>query len=231
MEKYTLTVQPRTELGKKNLGLRNSRMIPAVVYGHGAENENVAMAEPEFRSVFARAEQSGLIELTIGDAKEPVLVLVHDLQRDPLSQEVQHVDFYRVKLGEKLTATVTLEFVGESAAEKELGGNLIKSQDSVEIECLPKDLVQHLQVDLSKLAAFGDVVHYSDIQTPEGVEIVGDSETVIVSVQEPKKIEEEAPAEEASVDDVEVEKKGKQDDESEEGKDESGDEKSAEKKE
>jgi large subunit ribosomal protein L25 len=215
MEKYILNAQPRTELGKQNLNLRNNRMIPAVVYGHGADNHNVTVSEPEFRAVFAKAEQSGLIELTIGDAKESVLVLIHDLQRDPLSQEVQHVDFYRVKQGEKLTATVSLEFIGESPAEKELGGNLVTSQDSVEIECLPKDLVQHLQVDLSKLKEFGDAIHYSDLEVSDGIEIIGEPETVIVSVQEPRKVEEETPAETPDVDSVEVEKKGKQ--EGEEG--------------
>lgn len=211
MEKFTLTAQLREQLGKQVASLRDNRMIPAVLYGHGVENKNLVLAEPEFRAVFAKAEQSGLIELNTGDGRVAT-VLVQDVQRNPLTQEVQHVDFYEVKMTEKLTATVSLEFVGESPAENALGGNIVTTQDSVEIECLPKDLVQHLTVDLSKLVEFGDMIRYSDIALPAGVEIVGDADTVVVLVQEPSKVEEE-PVVVADVASVEVEKKGKKEDE------------------
>lgn len=214
MEKFTLTAQLREQLGKQVESLRDNRMIPAVLYGHGVANKNLVMAEPEFRAVFAKAEQSGLIELNTGDGRVAT-VLIHDVQRNPLTQEVQHVDFYEVKMTEKLTATVSLEFVGESPAEKALGGNIVTTQDSVEIECLPKDLVQHLTVDLSKLVEFGDMIRYSDIELPDGVELVGDPETVVVIAQEPSKVEEEAPVAVADVSQVEVEKKGKKEDEPE----------------
>lgn len=214
MEKFFLTAQPRTELGKQNLALRDNRMIPAVLYGHGIDNQNLSVSDSDFRKVFAKAEQSGLIELTIGSAK-PTMVIVHDLQRDPLTQEVSHIDFYQVKMDEKLTATVSLEFVGESRAEKELGANIVKSHDDVEIECLPTNLVQHLTVDLSMLNEIGDAIRYSDIKLPDGIDLVSEPDTVIVSVQEAKQVEEETPAEEVSVENVEVEKKGKKEEETE----------------
>lgn len=212
MEKYTLSASLRSELGKKNEAVRNNFMVPAVVYGHGVTNQNIVVSAADFRNVFAKAEHSGLIDLTV-DGSSPVAVLVQDLQRNPLTHDVTHVDFYQVRMDEKLTATVTLEFVGESRTEKELGGNVVRTHDSVEIECLPKDLVQNLEVDLSLLKEFGDALRYSDIKVPAGVKILGDEDTVVASAQAPQEIEEDTAAPVVDVNAVEVEKKGKKDEE------------------
>jgi len=192
MEKIALTVQARTDedLAKS---LRISKMIPAVVYGHGFENLHLKIDYQTFLRVFRKATYSTIITLTVEGGTE-VPVLVHDVQYHPVTDEIWHVDFYAVRMDEKVTTHIALEFIGKSEAVK-LGAVLNTNKNEVEVSCLPGDLVHNIEVDLSVLQEIGDTIRISDIVIPKGIEVLDAEEEPIVTAIEPKIIEEEEPEE------------------------------------
>lgn len=171
--------------------------IPAVLYGKGVDNQNLRMRKNDFDKTFAVAGESNLIDLDFGTGA--VKVLVKDLQRDVLKNTISHVDFYQVNMKEKINAEIPLHFVGEAKAVKELGGTLIKDINALEVECLPGDLVDHIDVDISVLATFADAIHVNDLALPNGLTLVHHTNEMVAQVMEPK-IEEEpvAPVAEAA---------------------------------
>jgi len=110
-----------------------------------------------------------------------------------------HADFYQVNMKEKITTEIPLHFIGEAKAIKELGGTLIKDMDSLEVECLPSDLVDHIDVDISVLNTYDDAIRVSDLQLPKGITMVHHTNEMIAAVKEPKvEVEEPVAATEAA---------------------------------
>jgi len=173
--------------------LRDEGWIPAVVYGPGSENRNLKVKKSDFEKVFSQAGESSLVDLSI-DGGEPVKVLIYDVQREAVKDFFSHVDFYQVDMAKKVEATVRLEFIGESRAVKEQGGTLMKTMDEVEIKCLPADLIDSIEVDISSLNEFGDMVKIADLKIPEGIEVLAKPEETVVSVAAHKVEEEVIPA-------------------------------------
>ncbi|MBN2854117.1 50S ribosomal protein L25 [Patescibacteria group bacterium] len=169
--------------------------IPAVLYGKEIESQSLKMRKAEFEKIFATAGESNLIELDLDGSK--IKVLVKDIQRNVLNHSLTHADFYQVNMKEKVVTEIPLNFIGESKAVKELGGMLNKDLDNLEVECLPGDLVDHIDVDLSVLASFDDAIRVGDLKLPEGIEATAEAEEMVASVKEPKVVEEE-PVVEAS---------------------------------
>jgi large subunit ribosomal protein L25 len=210
----SLKVEKREITGKKVESLRQEDKVPAVVYGAETENINLTIDYVTFEKLYAKAGESTLINLKL-DGTEEMPVLIHDVFRNPVSDKIDHVDFYKIKYGQKLTATVELEFIGEPKAVKELGGVLVTNMAEVEIECLPKDLISKIKVDLSNLKTFEDYIHVKDLKVPETVKILTVEGDVVANVSRPR-VEEEKPvvAEEA------VAEEAKEGDEKEEAKEE-----------
>ena len=173
--------------------LRRESKIPAVLYGHGVKNVNLSINYREFEKAYQTGGGKGLLELSIGNAA-PINVLVQDFQVDPLASTFTHVDFRQVKMDEKIKTNVNLKFVGESPAVKEMGGIFVKNFNSIPVECLPKDLVAEIAVDISSLKEFGNVIHISDVPAPTGIKILAHAEDVIATVTPPRAEEEAAPA-------------------------------------
>ena len=171
--------------GERN-ALRKQLKIPAVVYGNGTVARPIELESKEFDRLYASAGTSNLIDLVMSGAKEPLKVLISDVQRDPMTERVIHVDLHQVRMDEKIRTEITLEFVGEAPAVKEFGGNLIIGADSIEIECLPKDLISTIKVDLSVLAKLDDSIHVSDLKIPVGITVMGDMKGSVVSVLAPR---------------------------------------------
>ncbi len=172
-------------------------MIPAVMYGSGSENVSLSIKRVEFEKVFAQSGESGLISLKLDDGAESP-VIVKDYQLEAVKHRIIHVDFFKVNMKEKVTAEVSLEFVGESPAVKTKGGIVIHNFDTLEIECLPSDLVQKVEVNLGMLENLGDSITIADITLPKGVIFTHEpSDDVVVHVIEPKKSVEDAAADAA----------------------------------
>jgi len=162
----------------------SKEFIPAVLYGKGVTNASLKIKLVDFEKVFKGAGESNLIDLDFGQGA--VKVLVKDTQHDALKHIFTHIDFYQVNMKEKITAEIPLHFSGESRAIKELGGALIKDLTALEVECLPSDLVDHIDVDISVLATFGDAIRVNDLKLPKGLALVHHTNEVIAAVMEPK---------------------------------------------
>ena len=170
MTDFILNAQKRTDLGKgASRRLRHSLSIPAVVYGGGKDAESLTIVSKEIAKLFENeAAYSHVIELNVDGTKQNVIVKA--MQRHPSKQFIMHADFVRVVAGQKLTAIVPVHFVGEDAPVKK-GGEISHVLNEIEVTCLPKDLPEFIEVDLSALE-IGAIVHLSDLKAPKGVEFV-----------------------------------------------------------
>jgi large subunit ribosomal protein L25 len=174
----------KREAGKPELD-RAQDLIPSIVYGPEIDPISISVQYQDFIKLLAEAGESSLINCEIEGVSEPIVVLIQDIQHDPVKGKVTHVDFRQIKLGENLETPIVLAFVGESDAVKSAGGTLIRSLDEVNVKCLPRHLVSHIDVDLSKLASFDDIIHIGDLVLPEGITITDDPKTVVAKVSAP----------------------------------------------
>jgi large subunit ribosomal protein L25 len=212
-----VNTKTREFTGKKVKTLREQNLIPAVVYGKDAKPQNLVLEYLPFERVFREAGESSLIDLKINDSA-PVKVLIHGIQKNPTSGKFIHIDFWQVKMTEKITAEIELKFVGESPAVKELGGVLIKSLDKIKVECLPQDLIHEIDVDISSLKTFEDLIHIKDLKIPAGIRVLDNPEEAIATITPPRTEEELAELEakpEEKIEEVEVVEKKEEKEEKE----------------
>ena len=189
MEKIKLAAKTRTERGSKSNQGRSQGLIPAVVYGKGIPNKSLWVNNLDFLRLIKSAGESSLIELGI-DGKENNNVIIYDSQKDPVSEKFTHIDFFQVRMDEKIETEVELVFVGESAAVKEASGVLVKNMDKIGISCLPGDLPASIEVDISPIRTFDDYIYVKDLKVGRGVEIKLDPEAVVALVAPPRSDEE-----------------------------------------
>jgi len=188
--------------------IRADGYIPAVVYGPKFVNTNISLHYQDFVRTYNKHGETTLIELDIEGKK--VGTLIHEIDLDPVSNKVRHIDFYVPEAGKKVHAGVPLEFVGESAAIKG-GAQLVKVMHEIEVEALPENLPRFIEVDISLITNVDVSVHVSDLKFPAGVTTKVDAEEVVASAVEYK--EEVAEAAPVDLTKIEVEKKGKKEDE------------------
>src|SRR3990167_1640847 len=210
-----LNVQTRKILGKKVDALRKQGLIPAELYGHKLDNLHLTVPKKEFSKIFKEAGESTVIKLKTEDKE--FNVLVHDIDKNVLTDEISHIDFYAVKKDEKIKVRAPLRFIGESAAVKEKGAILIKAVHELEIEALPDDLLHHIEVDISKLIDLNMSILVKDLKINPKVKVSAKPETVIASVIEQK---EEVVVEEIKVEEVKVEGEEKKAEKAEKEKEE-----------
>lgn len=194
MTALELKADKRKITGRKVKTLRKEGILPANVYGKKIKSEEVQVNAKEFKKVFGEAGETGLIELTLGSEKKPVLV--HDVQLDSLTDEPIHVDFMQVDLKQKVTATVQVEIDGESPAEKGGIGTVVQLLSEIEVEALPADLPEKFVVDATKLEEVDQVVKVSDLEYDKSkVEVKVELDALVAKVEPPQKEEViEAPA-------------------------------------
>ncbi len=181
----SITAQPRTASKSERARVRKADHIPAVVYGHGIASQTVTVPRSDFEKVFREAGESTLVTLTL-QGSAPVQTLIQDVHRHPTLGTIQHVDFYQVRMDEKISNDVPLVFTGESKAMKELGGILVKNIDAIKITCLPADLPSELTVDISRLENFESRITVADIPLPKGVALETKPEEIIAVVEAPR---------------------------------------------
>jgi large subunit ribosomal protein L25 len=199
MENIQLQSKARDPKADAIKDLKKQGFIPAELYGHNVPNVHLSLVKNEFEKVLRKAGESTIIQVTAPD-KSVHNVLIQDVQRHYLTNEPIHVDFYAVKMTEKLTATVPLEFEGEPDAVKVLAGTLVKVLSEVEVECLPADLPHNIVVDISVLKTFDDQIQIKDLKVSDKVEIKADGEELVAKVQPPRDVEAElAPIEEVDI--------------------------------
>ncbi len=192
MDKIELVASKRTARGKQNKELRNEGKVPAVVYGRGVKSEPLELDSKLIERVWHLAGGNKIVSLKVGDSKA-VNVLIHDVQHNTTRGELTHVDFYAVRMDEVLTAEVPLNYTGESTAVYQGEGTLVHNLEAVDVECLPGDLPESIEVDISVLDDFEKTITLGDLVLPEGVKFVEeDMETLIAKVDPPRTDEEMA---------------------------------------
>ena len=212
MEQIELKAEKRTIIGKRVKSLRREGLIPALLYGPKTEPVPIQCDERELQRVLARAGGTNLISLRIDDAGKPKMTLVSEVQRDSITNELYHVDFYQVVMTEKVSAEVNIVLTGQSPAVQQADAMLLQGVDSVEIECLPGDLIHSIEVDLSTLLEIDDAIYVKDLQVPANIAILTDGDELVAKVQRLRLVEEEEVEEEVEVapEEVEVIAKGKE---------------------
>jgi len=213
----------------KGADIRTKTIIPAVVYGMGGTAVSLTLNYDEFVKLYDEAGEASLIDLLL-NGKMDGKVLIHDIQYDPVSDRIIHVDLRRIDMNKEMTATVELRFVGEAPVIKEQGGTLMHNISKVEVKCLPKDLVSHIDVDLSGLKTFDDTIKVKNLVIPAGITITSPRADDLVAKATAALTEEEIKAMEAAsvpVDLSKIETAGKKKEEEEEAGAE-GEEKKAE---
>lgn len=207
-----LKVGLRDITGKASKRLAGEGLIPAVVYGPKFETVSVTVDRREFeRLLHAASVGSSLVDLLIEGHDKPVDVIIKEVKRDEVKGSVQHIDFWAVDMSETIQTAVSIAYVGSAAGER-AGGVVMHAMREFRIEARPKDLPEHIEVDVSALE-IGDSINVADIAAPRGVTILDDPEATIVSVAAPAVEEEEAPAE--AIEGVEVPEVGKESEEAE----------------
>ena len=199
--------------------LREKGMIPAVLYGSKTENTSLSIDLKEFGNVYEEAGENALIGLKVegqdsGKENSGLMVLIHEVQKDPVSGAPIHVDFFQPSLTEKIETEVPLVFVGESEAVNNLGGTLVKHLFEIEVKSLPQDIPGEIEVDIGKLKTVNDEIYVKELSVPANVEILREPDEIVATVSAPQKVEEELekPIEEKveEVEKIEVEREEKE---------------------
>lgn len=193
----TLSLEKRDVVGKGLAELRKDGRVPAVIHNHGEDSVVVSAPYIDLLKVYQQAGKHHPVNLTVGSDK--YLALIREADFEPKKNQLRHIVFSAIRQNEKQQTEVPIHFAeGEIPAEK-AGLMVIRQLEAVEIEALPKDLVDELTVDVSALAEIGDKVVVADIKVPEGVTILTEPEHPIATVEETKaQISEEAAEEEAA---------------------------------
>ncbi|MBI4049262.1 MAG: 50S ribosomal protein L25 [Candidatus Doudnabacteria bacterium] len=197
MDQITLNAAKRTTIGKKTDQLRRTGKLPGVLYGHNLPSQPIEVLEKDFMKAFKKAGESTLVNLVVDGESKPVII--HEVQHHYLSGQPVHVDFYAVRMDEKLRARIPLRFEGESAAVENQGGVLIKNHQEIEVECLPADLPQFIAVDISTLNTFEDGIRAQDLKVSDKVKLLINPDETIANVSPPRSEEELAELKEAPV--------------------------------
>jgi len=188
-----LTVQTRAEVGRNAIKkVRKQGLIPGVIYGVGHEPINLEVNGRQLSTVLAHSSSENILlelEIVDGENKRNSLAMIQEVQHHPLQRRILHVDFHAVSATEKITAEVPIETTGEPVGVKTGGGLLEHVLRDLEVECLPGDLPERIQVDVTNLDV-NQSIHVKDLQLPAGVEAITDGDLTVVAVSAPR-VEEE----------------------------------------
>jgi large subunit ribosomal protein L25 len=190
-----LKASTRTLLGKASRRLHGEGKLAGIVYGHNATPTPLVLDRLEFQKVFIKSGRTHLVDLAIdGDRSEKVLV--REIQTHPRRLGPIHVDFYQVSLEEKITVEVPVHLAGESAAVKRGDADVLQPIHAVRVECLPTDIPEAFEVDLTPLEDIDSEFRVSELKVPKGVTVLMDPEELVVKIVHRRelKVEEEAPA-------------------------------------
>jgi len=188
-DKIKLNVEPRKMTGRQIKALRRDGLLPANIYGKKTKSLAVQVDLKSFLPVLSDAGETSLVELKVKGEDKLRPVLIHNVQYHPLDESPLHADFYEVDLKEKVTAKVEIELIGEAPAVKEKIGILIQPLAEVELQALPAELPEKLELNIASLKAIDDALTVADIKVPEGVTILTDQKEVLVKIDPPAKEE------------------------------------------
>lgn len=205
-KKVSLKAKKRKILGRAVKTLRREGILPGNVYGKGMKSQAVEVDLVDFRKVYQEAGETKLVDLEAGEGKKALPVLINNLQVHPVSGDFLHVDFHRVSLKEKVTATVPVELKGKAPVAESGEGVLITLLPELEVEALPVDLPEKLEIDISNLKKIDDSVRVKEIKIDKKkVAILAGENEMVAKIEKPTEEEEEKPVEEVAVEEEKAE--------------------------
>ncbi len=204
MADLRLKATHRMVLGKKTRFLRRQRITPAHLYGRGVSSVALQCDTDELVNLVAHAGKTRLINLEV-DGEKPKSVFVREIQRDVITRELLHIDFYQIKRTEKIAVDVPIVLVGEAPALKFKGRMLVHGINSLSVECLPTNVPPQIDIDITQLEEVEQAIYVKDIVLDPEITVHADPEQLVAKiskvmvkeeVEEVAKVEEEALAEE-----------------------------------
>lgn len=180
-KKYKLNAKTRDKQEKTP----SKGIVFGVVYGPKQANISLALKSADLEKIYEEAGYSSLIDLEI-DGGGPVKVIIKDMQTSPVQNRIRHVDFLAVDMKKEIEVEVPLEFVGESKAARQENGTIYYEREALPVACTPDKFVDYIEVDLSKLETFDDVISAGDVKLPAGMELAIDPTAMIANVVKPK---------------------------------------------
>ena len=196
MTTVALAAQSRTETGKGVArSLRRQALIPAVFYGPAVDPVPLILQSRDLEKLITTgAGENILIDLNIEDGKstQSHRAMIKDIQVDPVKQNILHVDLYAISMDKKISVEVPITLTGTALGVSEEGGILQQVSRTLEISCLPDRIPEAFELEVTALA-IGDSLHVSDLEIPEGVDVLAEDELTIASVVPPTKVEEIEP--------------------------------------
>ena len=200
MAQYQLNAETRSIRGKQVRQLRAAGYVPAVLYGRETDTLTLKCDASELGRLLSTAGTTSLVDVTV-DGDQEHTVLVRDVQIDPIRRSVEHVDFYEVIMTETIKTEVGITLVGEPVFQ----GNIFQDMTSLEIECLPQDLISLIEVDISEFREIGESITVQDLDIPPAVTVLAPPEEVVVHTEALKELEEEIEEEEVEFPELEGE--------------------------
>lgn len=183
MDKLSLRAEERIILGKQVKKLRLDGLIPAHVFGNKIATSHISVKEAEFSKIYSTAGETGLIDLKVGEGSvRPVMV--RDAQYDPISEKLLHIDFYQVNLTKKVKVYIPIELVGEEAESVHLGEAVVlQILNEIEMEALPADLLDKIEVDITPLKNIDDAITVNDLNYDRSkLTLLADPEEMVVKL-------------------------------------------------
>lgn len=208
MEKVVLKAEKRTVIGKQVSQLRRAGQLPGVIYGHNYEPTPITIEAHNAGLVIPHLTSSSVVNLELDGKLIPALV--REKQKNYVKNIYTHIDFQAISLTETIRTEVSLHFHGLAPAIKDFSAAIVNSMDAIEVEALPNDLPERIEVDLSTLAKIGDAIHVRDLVIPAGVTLLTDGDEMVAVATA---THEEAADAVAEVAEPEVIEKGKKEEE------------------
>ena len=182
MKRETLTAEKRTITGKRVKHLRREGILPTNMFGKGMKSISLQLPLKDFQKVYDQVHETGLVDLTVGSETHPVLI--QNIHIQPITHVPLHADFFKVNLKEKVKATIPIIGVGEPKAVTDKIGVLLQALSEVEVEALPADLPENIEISVENLAQIDESLTIGDLKVPTGVEILAEPAEMIFRIGE-----------------------------------------------
>ena len=178
----TYAAEPRTTLGKSVAALRRKGTLPANIYGRGVDSTAVQIATRDAQSLLKAHGINGLVNLQVAGEATPRTVVVRSTQRHPVNQQLQHLDFLQVDLNRKMQAHIPVVVTGEAPAVHVYQGILLTGADSIQVEALPADIPESIEVSIESLRRPESVITVGSLKLPASVRVLTDPDTMIARI-------------------------------------------------
>ena len=190
MARKELTVEPRQVTGKKVAQLRRAGILPANVYGRGIPSVSLQITTNQLHDTIKAMTANEVLDLKIAGERAARPVVIHHVQRHPLTSGILHAEFYQVSLTHTMRADVPLVVVGTSDAVTTFNGVLMTALESLQVEALPLDLPSRIEVDITSLVELEQSLHVRDLPIPANVTVLTDPDVMVVKISSPRVAEE-----------------------------------------